>query len=83
MDEDAVPSKDLHGALLAGGTTAVNAGPPPVLVETYPEFTLTWTDGGGAAVPLGLDLAPFPHDRFLDTLMTGLDRICRRRLPLF
>jgi hypothetical protein len=27
MDEDAVPSEDLHGALLAGGTTAVNAGP--------------------------------------------------------
>jgi hypothetical protein len=50
MDEDEVPIEDLHAALLAGETTTVNAGPRPVLVETHPEFTLTWTDGGGVAV---------------------------------
>jgi hypothetical protein len=49
MDEDEVPIEDLHAALLAGETTTVNAGPPPVLVETHPGFTLTWTDGGGVA----------------------------------
>ena len=50
MDEDEVPIEDLHAALLAGQTTTVNAGAPPVLVETHPGFTLTWTDGGGSAV---------------------------------
>jgi hypothetical protein len=50
MDEDEVPIEDLHAALLAGETTTVNSGPPPVLVETHPGYTLTWTDGGGSAV---------------------------------
>jgi hypothetical protein len=50
MDEDEVHTEELHAALLAGEATTVNAGPPPVLVETHPGFTLTWTDGGGSAV---------------------------------
>jgi hypothetical protein len=56
MDEDEVPIEDLHAALLAGETTAVNAGPQPVLVETHPEFILTWTDGRRRGSPCDLML---------------------------
>jgi hypothetical protein len=50
MDEEEVSMEDLRAALLAGETTTVNAGAPPVLVETHPGFTLTWTDGGSAVI---------------------------------
>ena len=50
MDEDEASIEELHAALLAGEATTINAGPPPVLVQSHPGVILTWTDGGGAAV---------------------------------
>lgn len=61
MDDDEVPIEELHAALLAGEATTVNAGPPPVLVETHLGFTLTWTDGGGSSLiqpPVTMQPAP-------------------------
>jgi hypothetical protein len=51
MDEDEVPIEDLHAALLAGETTAVNAGPNPSSSRRIRNsYSLGLT--GGAAVPL-------------------------------